>query len=189
MNRWLISVAGALALTAAQAADAPKTEAQPVKETIHGVEIVDPYRWLEGSAAPELGGKKDAELDARVSAWTDAQNAYTRSVLDALPGRKALEERLRPLMEVGTVSAPSMRRDRYFFSKRDGKQAQPVYFVQTGAKGTPKVLLDANSLDAAGLTAPSFLVPKHDGTLAAFGLYYAGDENTTLYVLDVDTGV
>ncbi|HSN69561.1 MAG TPA: prolyl oligopeptidase family serine peptidase [Thermoanaerobaculia bacterium] len=189
MNRWLISVAGALALTAAQAADAPKTEAQPVKETIHGVEIVDPYRWLEGSAAPELAGKKDAELDARVSAWTDAQNAYTRSVLDALPGRKALEEKLRPLMEVGTVNAPSMRRDRYFFSKRDGKQAQPVYFVQVGAKGTPKVLLDANALDAAGLMAPSFLAPNHDGTLAAFGLYYAGDENTTLYVIDVDTGV
>ncbi|HEY0593351.1 MAG TPA: prolyl oligopeptidase family serine peptidase [Thermoanaerobaculia bacterium] len=189
MNRWLISVVGALALTAAQAADIPKTEAQPVKQTLHGVEIVDPYRWLEGSAAPELGGKKDAELDARVSAWTDAQNGYTRSILDALPGRKALEETLRPLMEVGSVSAPSMRRDRYFFSKRDGRQAQPVYFVQIGQKGTPKVLLDPNALDEKGLTAPSFLEPNHDGTLAAFGLYYAGDENTTLYVMDVDTGV
>lgn len=188
MNRYLISLAGALALTAAQAAEVPKTEARPVRETVHGVEIVDPYRWLEGSAAPELAGKKDAELDARVSAWTDAQNGYTRSVLDALPGRKALEEELRPLMEVGSVSAPSMRRNRYFFSKRDGKQAQPVYFVQVGAKGTPKVLLDANALDAAGLAAPSFLTPNHDGTLAAFGLYYAGDENTTLYVMDVDTG-
>jgi prolyl oligopeptidase len=185
----LTPLAVALVAVAAYAADVPKTEAKPVKEAVHGVEIVDPYRWLEGSAAPELAGAKDAELDARVSAWTDAQNAYTRSVLDSLPGRKALEEKLRPLMEVGSVSAPSMRRDRYFFSKRDGRQAQPVYYVQIGEKGTAKVLLDANALDKSGLTAPSFLAPNHDGTLAAFGLYYAGDENTTLYVMNVDTGV
>ena len=31
------------------------------------------------------------------STWTDAQNAYTRSVLDNLPGRDQLESRLREL--------------------------------------------------------------------------------------------
>ena len=60
----------------------PATKAEPVKETLHGVEIVDPYRWLEGdNSDPKSAGKVTPE----VAAWTDAQNAYTRAVLDHLP--------------------------------------------------------------------------------------------------------
>ncbi|HUP66463.1 MAG TPA: prolyl oligopeptidase family serine peptidase [Thermoanaerobaculia bacterium] len=189
MNRWMTAAAALLLASNVESADPPASEKIEVRATLHGVEIVDPYRWLEGSAAPELKGKSDPELDARVSAWTDAQNAHTRSVLDNLPGRKKLEEQLRPLMEMGSVSAPSVRRDLYFFSRRDGKDAQRVYYVQKGHAGTRRVLLDTNELDESGLTAPSFLAPNHDGTLAAFGLYRAGDENTTAYVLDVESGV
>ena len=170
------------------AAQYPPTERKPVTDVINGVEVVDPYRWLEGSAAPELAGKADPELDKRVSAWTDAQNAYTRSVLDNLPGRKNLEAKLAPLMEIGTVGIPQMRGDLLFFSKREGKQAQPVFYVQKGPKGEPRVLLDANKLDADGLIAPAWKEPSKDGKLMAFGLYRAGDENTTLYVMDTATG-
>lgn len=177
----LLMSAGAIA------ADPPPTERVPVTDRVHGVEIVDPYRWLEGSGSPELGGKEDTELDARVAAWTDAQNAYTRSVLESFPERKAVEAKIRPLMQVGTVSAPQARRDRLFYAKREGSQAQSVYYVQTGETGTPRILVDPNAIDPSGLTAPSFLAPNHDGTLAAFGLYSAGDENTTLYVLEVES--
>src|SRR5436305_9232786 len=82
-----------IALAAAHAAP-PPAAVEPVRETLHGVEIVDPYRWLEGSAGLEA---PDKALDARVAAWTEAQNAYGRSVLDRLPGRKELEARLRAL--------------------------------------------------------------------------------------------
>lgn len=187
MNR-IFAISLLTMTTLASAADVPKTEKKPVKEVIHGVEFTDPYRWLEGSAAPELAGKPDPELDAKVSAWTDAQNAYTRSVLDTLPGRKQLEARLRELMQVDTVNAPAMRRNRYFSWKREGKQAQPVILVQEGIKGTPRVLLDPNQLDKEGLIAPAFSTPDHDGELLAFGLYRAGDENATLHVMRVDTG-
>ncbi|MCA1733652.1 MAG: hypothetical protein LC732_08625, partial [Acidobacteria bacterium] len=172
----------------ADAASVPETPREPVTDRYGEVEIVDPYRWLEGSAAPELGGKKNEALDARVGAWTDAQNAYTRTVLGQLPGRKALEEKLRPLMQVGSVSAPEVRLNRYFYSRREGSQAQPVYFVREGAEGEPRVLVDANEIDPTGLTAPAFSAPSPDGEWLAFGLYYAGDENTTLYVLRVNDG-
>ena len=73
----------------------PATRVEPVRETLHGVEIVDNYRWLEGdNSNPERMGQVTPE----VGAWTDQQNAHTRSVLDNLPGRKALEEKLGPLM-------------------------------------------------------------------------------------------
>src|SRR5690349_11576288 len=101
----------------------PATKIDPVIDTLHRVTVADNYRWLEGdNSDPAEMGKVTPE----VAAWTDAQNAYTRSVLDARPGRKAVEERLRPLMEVGSITAPHMRADRYFFSKREGTQNQPV---------------------------------------------------------------
>ena len=92
----------------------PSTEREPLTETLHGIEVDDPYRWLEGSAAPEMTGV-EPDLDRRVAAWTAAQNAYTRTVLDAVPGRRELEERLRALMDVDQVTAPAVRAGRYFF--------------------------------------------------------------------------
>lgn len=165
---------------------APPTEKRPVKETIHGVEVVDEYRWLEGdNTNPEQMGKVSDE----VTAWTDAQNAHTRSVLDNLPGRKALEARLRQLMEIGSISAPSMRGNRYFYTKREGKENQPRVFVREGYNGQPRMLLDPVAVDPTGLTALGGLAPSPDGKLMGFGLYRAGDENTTIYVMDVSTGV
>jgi prolyl oligopeptidase len=158
----------------------PPTPQRPVSETLHGTEITDPFRWLEGDAK---GGVTD-----EVAKWTDAQNARTRAVLDALPGRASVEARLRELMEVTAVSAPRMARKRYFHTKREGKQNQPVLYVRDGHDGKSRVLIDPNTLDKDGLVTLSWAKPNHDGTLLAFGTYRAGDENTVCQVLDVNSG-
>ena len=164
----------------------PPTEVRPVKETIHGVTLVDNYRWLEGdNSDPANMGR----LTDEVAAWTDAQNAYTRDVLDNLPGRAKLESRLRELMEVGSVSTPTMRGNRYFFSRREGDQAQAIVYMREGYNGDDITLLDPNTLDPDGLVTVSWYTPNHHGNLLAFGMFRAGDENSTLYVMDVDTGL
>ncbi len=163
----------------------PPTPVKPVTETIHGVTLVDNYRWLEGDDSnPKAMGKTTPE----VAAWTEAQDAYTRSVLDHLPGRKALEAKLRPLMRVGTVAAPAMRADRYFYMKRDGDQNQPVLYLRIGYKGAPRLLLDPAKLDPSGLTTISAIAPSLDGKLLAYTTFRSGDERSTLRVLDVDRG-
>ena len=162
----------------------PATRVDDVKETIHGVEITDPYRWLEGdNTNPAEMGKVTEE----VSAWTDAQNAHTRAVLDGLAGRSVVEDLLRPLLQIGSVSAPTMKGKYYFYTKREGKENQPRVFVREGANGTPRLLLDPAQIDPSGLTALGGLYPSQDGKLLAFGLYRSGDENTTIYVMDVAT--
>ena len=177
--------AGALAGTPATPGP-PATRIQPVRDSLHGVEVVDPYRWLEGdNANPDRMGQVTPE----VAEWTDAQNAYTRAVLDGLPGRKALEERIRPLMQIGSVSAPTVRSGRYFFSMREGTQNQPVWYWREGAKGESKVLLDPARLDPTGLTTITWIAPSPDGKRVAYGTYSAGDENAMLHLLDVDRGV
>src|SRR5262245_45711915 len=100
----------------------PATARKPVTETLHGVTLTDDYRWLEGD---NDNAEEQGQVTPDVAAWTDAQNAYTRQVVDTLPGRAALEATLRPLMEVGAVTAPHVRGGRYFYSKREGSQNQP----------------------------------------------------------------
>ncbi|MGV6814774.1 MAG: prolyl oligopeptidase family serine peptidase, partial [Phycisphaerales bacterium] len=163
----------------------PETEVRPVTETIHGDTVTDTYRWLEGdNSDPDNMG----QLTDEVAAWTDAQNAYTRSILDNLPGRKALEERLRELMEVPGIGSPSVYGNRYFYSKREGAQPQAVRYVRDGIDGEDRVLLDPQAIDPTGLTTVSWIAPNKDGSLMAFGMYASGDENSTLYLMDVDTG-
>lgn len=163
----------------------PATKIVPVTDTLHGVELTDNYRWLEGDNTDlsQMG-----RVTPEVAAWTDAQNAYTRSVLDALPGRTAIEDALRPLMEIGAVSAPSVCGNRWFFSKREGRQNQPIYYWREGAHGDDRVLVDPAVLDPSGLTTVEWLSPSHDGALVAYGTYRAGDENTTLHVIHTATG-
>ncbi len=164
----------------------PATRVEPVTETLHGVTVKDDYRWLEGDDRdPNDPGKTTPE----VAAWTDAQNAYTRAVLDHLPGRRALEDELRPLMEVGAVTAPTVRDGRYFFSRRQGTENQPVIYWRDGYTGADRVLIDPARLDPTGLTAVEWFSPSDDGRTLAYGTFRAGDENTTLHLLDVDTGV
>ncbi|MCU0689575.1 MAG: prolyl oligopeptidase family serine peptidase, partial [Phycisphaerales bacterium] len=137
---------------------------------------------------PKAMGKVTDE----VIAWTDAQNAHTRSVLDGLPGRNLIEDKFRPLMQIGSVSAPTMAGDYYFYSKREGTQNQPRIMMRkrlpSGAVTEPRVILDPAVIDPSGLTALGGLLPSQDGKLLAFGLYRRGDENTTIYIMDVETG-
>jgi prolyl oligopeptidase len=165
----------------------PATEQLPVREKLHGVDLVDEYRWLEGSDAPGFEGDA-AELDRRVSVWTDAQNEYTRQVLDHLPGRSALEDRLRTLLGVDQVAQPEAQGDRAFFYRRVAGQDQWTVVCRR-ADGQEAVILDPNALDPSGLTALGSFDPSPDGKLAAFTLFKSGDELTTLYLLDVDRGV
>src|SRR5437016_9141912 len=81
---FLISTIGALILTnlSAVAESKPKTPKLPVTNEYQGVKVEDPYQWLE---------KDD---DPAVKAWSDAQNQRTRTYLDKLPDRAAIEKQL-----------------------------------------------------------------------------------------------
>ncbi|HSC78421.1 MAG TPA: hypothetical protein VLB32_07645, partial [Candidatus Acidoferrales bacterium] len=78
----------------AAAPSPPATRTDNVKETLHGAELVDPYRWLEDQWSPET------------RSWIEAQNKYTDSVIGHLPGREGLEKRLTELLRVESIGAP-----------------------------------------------------------------------------------
>src|SRR2546423_9389131 len=84
----------------------PSTEAKPVTETLHGVTITDPYRWLEDQQSPET------------RAWIDRQNPYTDSVLDQLPQKQRFAQRVEQLLNTDQIGTPVVHGGRYFFTKR-----------------------------------------------------------------------
>src|SRR3954464_9917583 len=81
----------------------PPTRRVDVKDTIHGVEVPDPYRWLEDEKSPE------------VQEWMKAQDDYARARLARLPGRDALAARLKELLYLDSMSAPLHRGHHFFY--------------------------------------------------------------------------
>lgn len=158
----------------------PENRIETVKESIHGYENIDHFRWLEGD--------ENGAITAEVIDWTEKQNAFTRSIMDKLPGRKALEARIKPLLETGAFSLPTMAGERVFYFRRSGTQNQPVNYYTDKIFAEEKVLVDPNQLDPEGLTAVAWLAPSQDGSLVAYGQYKSGDENYCLHIKDLNNG-
>jgi len=158
----------------------PPTRTENVVEKMHGVEIRDPYRWLEDCDSAEVG------------AWTAAQNRSLRERLDAVPGRKRLEARLWRWHETGSLGAPVARGKgkgkRLFYTRRTGKQNQPVLYVREAGGKRDRALLDVNQLAADGTLALDWWYPSEDGTLVAYGTSASGDENSVLRIREVASG-
>ncbi len=154
--------------------DAPRL---PISELIGGHRIDDPYRWLE-----------DAD-DPTTIAWSAAQDAIARPVLDAYPGRTALATRLRSLLSAGQESPPRPR-GAVAFRQRRGPDQQHAVLV-AGSLEDPedfRILLDPHEIDPSGATTLDAWEPSPDGSLVAYQLSRGGDEESTLSVLDVATG-
>lgn len=165
----------------------PTTPRVDVTDVMHGDRITDPYRWLEGSAAPELK-TPDAALDARVRAWTLAQNRRTRAYLDAQPGREALSARLHELFSTESLGVPVVRAGREFFTRRRANESYGALLVRDSAGGEPRELFNIDTLYPDGRTAWAETAVSLEGGRVAVGLFKSGDENTTLRILDVNTG-
>jgi prolyl oligopeptidase len=153
----------------------PKTRTDDVKELIQGVEVVDPYRWLEDQQSPET------------RAWIDAQNKYSRALLDSWPGRAALKRRLTELMKVEDINPPLERSGRYFFKRRAADQDQGVLYMREGPEGKDVVLVDPNPLSLDKNVSVDLNDVSNDGTLVAYSLRHGGEDETTVHLLDVGT--
>lgn len=154
----------------------PVSRSDNVADVLHGIKIVDPFRWLEDGNSAE------------VKLWVDEQNRFTQSVLGKLPGRNAIRKRLSKLLEIGSLGTPTPVKGKYFFTRREGTQNQPVLFVRDGVDGKDRVLIDPNTLAKDGTIALDWWYPNRDGSLLAYGLSKDGSEQSTLYIKEVVGG-
>lgn len=153
----------------------PETAEEPIFDTLHGQEIIDPYRWLEDQQSP------------RTRAWIEAQNSYTNMLLGDLPMRDSLRARFTDLMRRTGVSKPVTRRNRLFYAKRLADQELSAIYMRQGAHGEETLLVDPTPLSDDGTVSVSMVDINLDGTLLAYGVRQGGADETEIHFLQVDS--
>lgn len=154
----------------------PATKKVDQVDDYHGTKVPDPYRWLE-------------DLDsAETASWVTAQNKVTFGYLESIPSREAIKARLTKLWNFERYTTPYKEGGRYFYGRNDGLQNQNVLWTVDKLDGSPRVLLDPNTLSADGTVALGSTAVSEDGKLLAYALSTAGSDWQELRVRDVATG-
>lgn len=162
---------------------------RPVIETFFGTEVIDPYRYMEDVADPEVIG------------YMRGEGAQARSVLDAIPGRAKMEQRINELSQsnaaVSNVQVTGADKNPrvFYFRLAPGANSRRVY-VRDGFRGTERMVFDAASISKEGRRyAIDDFRASPDGRNVAVAVAAGGSEETSLRIIEVsasgarDTGV
>lgn len=186
MLRLSLYAISSAVLASCATSTAPAPEAQgwtyPASKTVtqvdtyHGVEIQDPYRWLEELDAPDT------------RAWIEAQNQLSGEYLAKIPARDAIRARLTELWNYERYGLPNKEGGKYFITRNDGLQNQSVLYVMDRLDGEARVLLDPNTLSSDGTVALSGTAVSPDGKYLAYGTSSGGSDWQEWRVRDIATG-
>ncbi|MCA9677081.1 MAG: S9 family peptidase [Myxococcales bacterium] len=154
----------------------PATRRDDVVDTLHGVEVAGPYRWLEDVTSPE------------VQAWMAAQQAFTRRQLDALPDRDALRARLTALFYYDALGVPRHHGGRYFWARKHADREKSVVYWKDGADGDARVLFDPETWSDDGSVGLGGWWPSWDGRRVVYAVKANNADEAVLHVVDVATG-
>ncbi|HEY9878354.1 MAG TPA: prolyl oligopeptidase family serine peptidase [Leptolyngbyaceae cyanobacterium] len=141
----------------------------------HGIEVPDPYRWLEDPHSEQT------------QQWIEEQNQVTFGYLEKLQGRDRITELLTKLWNYERYSIPFKQGGRYFYFKNDGLQNQSVLYTLPTLEAEPRVLLDPNTLSEDGTVALGGMSISEDGKYLAYGLSSAGSDWVEWKVRNIDT--
>jgi prolyl oligopeptidase len=151
----------------------PQTRRVDHVDTYHGIQVPDPYRWLED------------DTSAETAAWVQAQNKITFPYLEKIPFRAALQKRVKQLNDYEKYTSPSRKGPYVFFRKNDGLQNQSVLYIQRGMNGKPEVLIDPNAWGET--VALSLFEPSKDAKYAVYGISRSGSDWQELKVMELAT--
>ena len=158
----------------------PAGNPESVVETIHGIDVADPYRWLEETD------------DSEVKQWVDDQNDYSAPFLET-DRREKLEPQLKSLAEVTTFGDITVRNGTYFRTIEHAGDDHAILYVSDDPERRGDILVDPNEWPAnrAENTPPesmSWYVPSWDGTRVAYGVTTGGDEQYDVHVVQTADG-
>jgi len=154
----------------------PVTRTVDQQDNYHGATVADPYRWLEDANSAETAD------------WVKAQNQLTQGYLAQIPGRDAIKARLTTLWNYERFSVPFKEGGRYFYSRNDGLQNQPVLYTMKSLADMPRLLLDPNTLAADGTVALAGLAVSPNGKYLAYSTAASGSDWNEIRVRDIDSG-
>ena len=161
--------------------DAPSPPApapvKPVTETLWGKQVTDNYRYMEA-------------LDPQTIAWMKAQSAHTRSILDAIPPRAALEAKIAAFTgSFGFTRGYVSYGGRAFYEERT--PGSDNFDLVVRDKAGKRKIVDVAALRASNGGTPhaiNYFLASPDGSKVAAGISQGGSEAASIFVYDTATG-
>lgn len=110
----------------------PPTKTVDVKENLWGVEINDPYRWLENLK------------DTGVLSWFKQQADFTLNILDQIPGTQVLINELSNLQKMKSRDYSEIRKSKniWYYSKKMPEELTNKFYMRKGDNGEETMLFD-----------------------------------------------
>ncbi len=142
----------------------PETRKVDTVDTYFGIQVKDPYRWLENDTTQET------------TEWVKSQNEVTFGYLDNIPYRENVLKRLEELNNFEKLTAPFKKGDYYYYYRNEGLQNHSLLFRKKGENGDPEVFLDPNTWSTDGTTGLRGLNFSKDGSLLAYLVSEGGSD-------------
>ncbi len=155
----------------------PITKKVDTVDTYFGVEVKDPYRWLEN------------DQSAETAEWVKEENEVTFDYLSKIPFRAELKKRLSHLWNYEKVGPPFHEGDYTYFYKNDGLQNQFVlYRYKRGDNpDTAEVFLDPNTFKKDGTISLGETSFSKDGSKLAYSISEGGSDWRKVLVMDTES--
>jgi prolyl oligopeptidase len=155
----------------------PVAPVRPVSDQYFGTTVVDPYRWMEDRSSPEF------------IAYMTAQGAYARAVIDRIPGRERLQERVAAHTGGGVlVTDVQTAGGRIYFLRRAPSENTYKLFVRDKS-ATDRLLVDPDREARPGQHfAIDYYTPAPKGNKVAYGISPGGSEHSVIHVIDTNSG-
>ncbi|MGQ0648531.1 MAG: prolyl oligopeptidase family serine peptidase [Gemmatimonadaceae bacterium] len=163
----------------------PETRKVAVLDTLHGVSIPDPYRWLEDQESDEVRG------------WIATQERYADSVMGpSTPLRDSLRTRLAELIDAPAIGAPRKAGDfEYFTLRRKGEPVGAIYrrrAVKSPTLVSPdsqyEKVIDPLTIRGDGTTSVGVEAFSNDGKLLLYSVRDGGPDEISVRVRDLASG-
>lgn len=156
----------------------PVAAVQPETTVYGGVEITDPYAWLEDPDDPE------------VIAYLEAENAYREAVMaPAAAMQDALYEEMLGRVQETDVTVPIPLDGWYYYSRTEEGLQYPIFARKEGAlDASEEVLFDLNQMLRTDYISLLDARPSPDHRYVAYVVNETGGDEGLLRVRDSVTG-
>lgn len=154
----------------------PETKKVDQTDNYFGVNVADPYRWME-----DLN-------DENLKIWIEKQNEITQSFISKYPDKDKIKNRLTGIWNFERAGAPSFAGKYYLMFKNNGLQNQSVLYKSESWNGNYEKFLDPNEFSTDGTVALSFISPSNNGKYLAVGISKSGSDWREIFIYDLETG-
>ncbi len=146
----------------------------PVEETLHGVRVHDPYRWLEDRSLPET------------ARWIEEQGVRCEAYFSDCPAIDALRNRVRKLLNIEVVDQPARIGSLSFYRRRNRNQEQACIYALDSDTGRERLLVDPSG--QGPFTSVGIYRISDDASLLAYQVRRGGGDATEIRIVDVGYG-